>query len=170
MSETKIKDLQVGDTVKLIDGSGLVLVDSEKDTSNRTHECYIVNAYPEKTGSSLPLKGIECEVLKVGEEGFFAKGALNTIYKLDILIKCGEALLRTSSQFVRVIDNCKNDNYWRDFMKDCVEEIKSSEGRQSGPSPYDYLYEDEEEDNLTEQLITAINDLIVAIDNLKEEK
>ena len=52
------KNIKVGDTVKIVDGSGISL------KNNYNKKIYIVNYYPELTGSNSNLKDINATVLK----------------------------------------------------------------------------------------------------------
>ena len=88
--------IQVGDIVKLIDGSAL---------THESGDCWIVNSYPELTSSDKVLKEIPCTVLEVGiadqvcVDDYFVKQT-NIVYIQDIVVQCGNATFRTNSGMV----------------------------------------------------------------------
>jgi len=96
------KDIKVGDTVKLIDGSGLSNID------NPEKEYYIVFSYPDLTGIIRTALGqIECVVLETGitdiitSPNNFVKDSY--CYGVDIRIKVGNTEFYTCSKFVKKI-------------------------------------------------------------------
>jgi len=84
------KDIKVGDTVYLKDGSAL--------TDIKGVERYIVHAYKDITGIDLPLKQIPAEVIEIDQQ--YACDGYSCYYLQDIKIKVGKGLFRTASKFV----------------------------------------------------------------------
>ncbi len=93
------QDLEVGDLVRLIDGSSLSL-----NIKNPSETYYIIKSYFSVTGNSNHLEEIECKVLKVDIEDCYIEGAYESLYKQDILIKVGAAEFRTHSSMVKKIN------------------------------------------------------------------
>lgn len=92
-------NITVGDTVTLIDGSGLCPV--ERDSTNY----YINNSYPNKTGVRARLDEIPCEVLVTGIDNTITNSSVSSIaYLLDIKVQVGNARFYTCSKFVRKIE------------------------------------------------------------------
>lgn len=89
------KEIKKGDTVRLIDGSGLSHIES-------TEAFYIIYAYYNETGLNQALKHIDAEVLEVGVCDYCVLGAAKNVYLQDIVIKIGNAKFRTSSKFVHI--------------------------------------------------------------------
>jgi len=91
-------DIKVGNKVKLIDGSGLSVKDTEHE------DVYIVFAYPVLTGSHERLKDIEAYVEEIDIEDIIIPSfGLDTAYLQDIVVKIGEGYFRTCSKFVKNI-------------------------------------------------------------------
>lgn len=92
--------IKIGDQVLLIDGSALTLAGYDEDI-------YIIYAYPEFTGSESILKDIICTVVNVNVEAYCAGCKfpdVERVYRQDLVLKCGDTLLRTASGMVRKVD------------------------------------------------------------------
>lgn len=88
--------IQVGDTVRIIDGSAL----SVKDDPDRVVS--IVHPYPDTTGSEDILERIPCTVLEVGIINHVHPFEVCGIaYLQDLVIQVGDAEFRTNSRMVR---------------------------------------------------------------------
>lgn len=95
-------EIKVGDTVKLIDGSGLSLDPNQYPNAKKL---YIVHSYPEY-GFHSPLKTYEYKVIETGINDYVIEGALGkTAYLQDILITCNGVKLRTFSKSVVKVYN-----------------------------------------------------------------
>jgi len=92
----KDESLKVGDKVKIWDGSGFSYIG---DTDEHVA---IVHSYPEMTASNEKLLDIEGEVVEIGVTNRGVMG-FRCIYLQDIVIKLGEGLFRSCSEFVCVV-------------------------------------------------------------------
>ena len=90
-----------GDKVILIDGSALYPMSEE----HKDKRVFIVNSYPEITGSELKLHKIKCNVLETGLSDKVSYSGNNWAYLLDIVILCGNEKFRTCSEFVKIVEN-----------------------------------------------------------------
>jgi len=86
-------EIKKGDTVRLIDGSGLTHISIEQPF-------YIVRPYPEVTGEDKELEIIEAKVIETNITDYVTEGVCNNCYLQDIIIKVGNAKFRTYSKSV----------------------------------------------------------------------
>ncbi len=91
--------IEVGDKVRMIDGSGLSI-------ANSSEEVYVVDSYPELLGTDRLLKNLIATVIAVGVETNGING-YKTIYIQDIQIQIGEVVFNTCSQFVSKVEDMK---------------------------------------------------------------
>jgi len=96
--------IEVGDKIKLIDGSALSHIKLKGDF-------YIIYSYPEITGTDALLKDIVGEVVETNIKNRGCFGDFH-IYVQDIVISLGKTKFRTCSKFVKVVDEDNN------FIKD----------------------------------------------------
>lgn len=89
-------NINVGDSVVLIDGSGLSCIDSDE-------EIYIVFDYPELTGSDEELRNLKGVVTEVGITNYVLINGFNWGYVQDIVVKIGHSNFRTCSECVKKI-------------------------------------------------------------------
>jgi hypothetical protein len=91
--------IKVGNIVTIIDGSGL------SPMEEYYKNCYIVDAYPDLTGSDLNLMAIHGEVTNVGISDIVTDmdNNLSSCYGVDITVKLGNAEFYTCSKFVTKI-------------------------------------------------------------------
>jgi len=89
--------IKVGDQVKIIDGSSLSCIGVKGDF-------YIVNQYPDETGSTKKLEDIVGTVLEVGITNFIVPG-YKTGYIQDARVSFGKAQFRTCSEFLIKVKN-----------------------------------------------------------------
>lgn len=97
LSTKQNKNIKIGDRILLIDGSSL-------HAETTKEKCYIVHSHDDITGSNLPLKDIEGEVLKINEPYYSDPRISNYLYHCDLLIKLGKGEFRTSSSMVYKIN------------------------------------------------------------------
>lgn len=91
------ENIKIGDTVRLIDGSGLCSI------THPNKAFYIIYSYPFVTGSHLILTDMTAEVVQINISNIVSweeYHSLGYCYQLDIIIKLGDALFRTCSKFV----------------------------------------------------------------------
>lgn len=88
-------DINEGDSVLIIDGSGLKCKGNDEDV-------FIVYSYPGLTGQGDKLKDIEGTVVKTGVTGIHSKdiAKIGKVYSLDVIIKLGNAEFYTCSAFL----------------------------------------------------------------------
>lgn len=95
------KSIKVGDIVRLWDGSSIG-IDNHKPV-------YIINAYPELTGSEEILKNLDAIVVqtnikdKVHYDSVMAGLSNPIVFLQDIIIKIGNTEFRTASNMVRKV-------------------------------------------------------------------
>lgn len=92
------KNIKVGDTVKIVDGSGISL------KNNYNKKIYIVNYYPELTGSNSNLKDINATVVKTGVKNYVCEGVSGFSFRQDVVIKIGNSEFRTFSKSLRLVE------------------------------------------------------------------
>jgi len=97
------QQLEVGDRVRVIDGSSLT-VKENGIYDPQLEECIIICAYPELTGSSNRLKDIVGTVVEINITDRIVPGEATLIaYRQDIVIQLHKAFFRTASRMVRKI-------------------------------------------------------------------
>lgn len=95
-------NIQLGDRVKLIDGSALSC-DTHKE------DLYIVFSYPALTGSESTIKDMEGIVVEINvQDRILNSRGLSMAYLQDIVVSLGKANFRTCSKFVMKIQNETN--------------------------------------------------------------
>ena len=94
---TNVEKINVGATVRLIDGSSLSCI-------NALMDFYIVESYEDMTGSKLELQHIDAEVIEVGVSDYVCEGVNGHAYLQDIVIKIGLRKFRTSSGLVKIVE------------------------------------------------------------------
>ena len=101
MAELKLsrrinKDIKVGDTVRLTDGSGLTFDGDKK---------LIIYSDPEITGSELKLLDLDFKVVETNVKDSIAASVCNTFYLQDIAIEINGKIFRTCSSFVKKVES-----------------------------------------------------------------
>lgn len=89
--------IEVGDHVKLTDGSGLTCELSESDV-------FIVFAYPELTKSVVILKELVFKVVEAGVTNYVATSVCKKAYIQDIVVEYNGCKFRTCSTFVKYVE------------------------------------------------------------------
>lgn len=92
------ESIKVGDSIRIIYGSGLSSIGNEMDY-------YIVFAYPNLTGSDKKLMHIVGTVVETGITDIITEPDLGYCYGTDIKIKLGDAEFYTCSWFVVKVDS-----------------------------------------------------------------
>lgn len=95
----KKSDIKIGDSVFLIDGSGLTSIDCIDKS------IYIVYPYPEITKDSRSLQNIEGTILEINIDNHACVYGNVTAYVQDVIVKIGEGRFRTCSNFVSKINS-----------------------------------------------------------------
>lgn len=92
--------IEIGNIVKLTDGSSLSLKENSKK------KLFIVHSYPEITGSNKLIKDMQGIVIEknITDKGVtFETGMNYIVYKQDILVQIGRAKFRIASKHVTKI-------------------------------------------------------------------
>ena len=90
------ENINEGDRVLLIDGSGLTCDNSDESI-------YIVCSYKELTGSSLNLKDLVGTIKEINVDDYVCNSCSNTVYLQDIVVTIGDSDFRTCSQFLKKV-------------------------------------------------------------------
>jgi hypothetical protein len=86
-------EIQIGDMVRLIDGSGLT-------HSSNVQDVYIILGYPQLVGSNLPLNVLDFKVVNTGITDLACGGVYDKVYLQDIEIEYEGSIFYTCSKFV----------------------------------------------------------------------
>lgn len=88
--------IKAGDKVRIVDGSSLTPLNYVKK------DFYIVNSYPNLTGTGLKLEEITGEVIFTGIKNSVCT-SYDRAYLQDCVIQLGNGLFRTCSQFLKKV-------------------------------------------------------------------
>lgn len=95
-------DIKKGDIVKIVDGSGLNLLDYNHEY--REERIYIINSYPDLTKSTKLLKDLEYEVIETNiTDKVYKIGSLDIVNLLDCIIDFNGLKFRTMSKCLKKI-------------------------------------------------------------------
>lgn len=86
-------DIKIGDTVRLIDGSGLT-------HSTNIEDVYIIGRYPHLVNSNLPLSEMRFKVVNTGITDLVCEGVCDLVYLQDIKIEYEGSVFFTCSRCV----------------------------------------------------------------------
>ena len=104
------QSIEVGNVVKLIDGSGLT-------HKNKNGSYYIIYPYVDETGLEEPLENCYGVVTEKGLYNYITESVCRTAYMQDIVVKIGNAEFRTCSQFVEKINEPTIEYTIEDLIK-----------------------------------------------------